>query len=686
MSNNVIQSSKIRPLLTFENRSTNEMHETIQEKSTKKGTYTTLAEVIHRQKALCPPEPHIPSQTYNPEDFIKRQQSLLMEVTDLTIVEGAGKILSSSEPSEGLCSIMTGKTCDDLGLISGKNNAKKCLASEIDRTKTVAGRIFLYGRISRPTDEVEKVKHRQAVAKMLANEDKKLLLTALNAELEVLRKNEPHMLGFENSKLALPGRVDKLFLKYNIEKLDTAGNKNSLVLTANACIETSKQFVANTVQTAATVVLPLYALSQTGMLSENLTQLLKEYVKRFAGSSGPLYTIASLAPIKIIQAGMGLLGGAIASLSFKTNWTWFATDQKMELMLHKKMLAVARYFRSAMDIYLLLLEHPKITQNLEHFHLLTEFFENKELHPIFKAFTSTTFDSESNIFFQRGNVLFPWRQLEDIRVRAHFRKAITALAEIDTVLSVTQLIHEHTGQPVEFCFPTFLEQQEVPSVQLHDYWNPIVGKSAVPNSIQLGEIYAVPNIIITGPNRGGKSTSLRSIMSSVVLAQSLGIAPAKEMTFTPMSRITSSMQTTDNAQSGDSLFSAQTKCITELETAMIAAAPGEFGMNALDEIFTGTRQEEGEPLAKFSAQKLGNYRNDITMFATHFSSIPALESEPDSRYKNYKVTAQVDGDRVTSTFLLDKGISTQYLGLEIAEQIGLSAEIVQKAREARAKG
>src|SRR4051812_31098354 len=99
------------------------------------------------------------------------------------------------------------------------------------------------------------------------------------------------------------------------------------------------------------------------------------------------------------------------------------------------------------------------------------------------------------------------------------------------------------------------------------------------------------------------------------------------------------MQTTDDVASGNSLFQVQSAFISELDRTMHSTPSFRFGLSPLDEIFTGTREQEGSELARASARKLGLYRNGIIMFATHFQNVPSLEVE--GRYKNFRVTATI---------------------------------------------
>lgn len=643
------------------------------------GRELSYSGIVKRLLDQCPPEPTIPSQSYTPADFLKRQKALLIDVTERTQIEAAGKILSSAELKEGIPSIIDQSTWDDLVLVSGsKQNPKASLASAIDRTETVLGRLFLFGRLARPTDRLDIIKDRQVVTKALLSRDYAALYSDLKGHLSSMKSHESHLLSFWNSRMQLPGRVDKHYFKY-YPGFDSVANGNSLALTMNSTMETSKAVAAATFQAAAAIGMPLYALSLTGALGENAAGFLGSYVTHFASATGPLYKIASLVPSNIINGAMGLTAGGISYLSLGTTFQWLHADLTLEVMLHQKMLSVARYYRHMKSIYTALAARPELAAKLEHFDKLENFMQNKDLQSLFQALESRTFDSEAGYFYQRGNVLLPWRKLELQTTKDQFQKALTAIAEIDTFVSTAKLVEEsQTSEGAQYCFPEFVPASEPPVVELTDYWHPIVGRTqAVVNSIKLGERAKTSNIIITGPNAGGKSTAMRAITSNIIEAQCGFPVPATKMITSIFNRVTSSMQTADSIGQ-QSLFQAQAAFAKQLTTQLKDPGTGN-SFNALDELFNGTNAADGAALAYATAEDLGKAPNSITMFATHFQSVPDL-AKKGNRFKNYKVSVD---DRMVPSYKLEPGISTQRVAFEVAAQVGLSEDILAAARKQR---
>lgn len=655
----------------------------------------TIAGIVKRQLNTYPADPFVATGTYRPHEFLARQKVILMDLTQRTQFEAAGRMLASSEPKNGTPSIIDESTWDDLALVTGsQTNQKDCVAGQLDKTYTLGGRIFLYGRVARPLDDVSQIKRRQTLIKELTKDQNGALLNHLYGTYEKLQANEKHMVSFWNPKQMLPGRADKYFARY-YDSVDKVINETSPLLTAHASAETAKSLAQSTIVTTSAVAMPLFALSLTGILGKGV-EVLRTYYQRFAGSAGPLYLIASLFKSTVLLGVASLVSGFVAIASLKTAWEWTKVELDFDVMIHTKMLAVARFYRNMEVVHQDISKNPEIAKNLEHFHKLDAFFKNEKLFKVFKAFDSKTFDGEAGYFFQRGNVLLPWRQLEQPEVRKEFENAFAAISEIDAVLSTAKVFKEtNTPEGGKYCFPEFIEDSDQPVLELDNYWHPLVGKTkSVLNSIQLGPKANNPNIVVTGLNTGGKSTSLRSITSCVVTGQSLGIAAADRMAATVFSRVKSCMHTADNVASGDSLFQAQVKYADRLANELDALPKNKFSLCALDEMFTGTKVVDGASFAYGAAKTYGTAKNSITMFATHFMNVPKLAQDPQARYTNFRILGEAaDGAKMgtgkssnaRSLYKLVPGVSEQHAAIAVAKKLNLHSKMLAAIEEERAK-
>ena len=99
------------------------------------------------------------------------------------------------------------------------------------------------------------------------------------------------------------------------------------------------------------------------------------------------------------------------------------------------------------------------------------------------------------------------------------------------------------------------------------------------------------NICITGPNAGGKSTFIKSLCISILLSQTLTVAPAELFELTPIYYIQTYINIPD-CKGKESLFQAEMrrslKYINKLKELK-----DKFSFVIMDEIFSSTNPDEG---------------------------------------------------------------------------------------------
>lgn len=100
------------------------------------------------------------------------------------------------------------------------------------------------------------------------------------------------------------------------------------------------------------------------------------------------------------------------------------------------------------------------------------------------------------------------------------------LAELDVLISLAIASDYYEGHACQPLFSKSQCQNEVPCLSTKDLGHPILRSDSlgegtfVPNDITIGGSGA-SFILLTGPNMGGKSTLLRQVCLSVILAQVL---------------------------------------------------------------------------------------------------------------------------------------------------------------------
>lgn len=187
------------------------------------------------------------------------------------------------------------------------------------------------------------------------------------------------------------------------------------------------------------------------------------------------------------------------------------------------------------------------------------------------------------------------------RSGSHVRAWLEALGTLEALAALATLRADHS----DWCFPEVEgkgdgKDEAGPRLTARGLGHPLLPQDrCVPNDVEVGP--AGSFLFVTGSNMSGKSTLLRAVGSSAVLAQAGGPVPAMEMSMTSL-RVQTSMRTADSLSEGISQYMAELNRIRQVVEAARAstgrqeAAGGrESGppvLYLLDEPLQGTNEAE----------------------------------------------------------------------------------------------
>jgi DNA mismatch repair protein MutS len=268
------------------------------------------------------------------------------------------------------------------------------------------------------------------------------------------------------------------------------------------------------------------------------------------------------------------------------------------------------------------------------------------------------------------------RLFEELRLSAcaelpRLRNASAALAEIDVLLSFAAVAAEH-----RYARPT-LDDSDV--LVIEEGRHVVVermlhGEAFVPNDLRLDR-ESCQLLILTGPNMAGKSTVLRQLALTVLLAQAGSFVPARRARIGRCDRIFTRVGASDNLSRGQSTF-----MVEMTETAQILAQATPRSLVILDEIGRGTSTFDGLSIAWAVAEHLHDKVGARTVFATHYHELTDL-SRDRPRVRNASMLVREVGGRVIFLRkLVDGGTSRSY-GIEVARLAGLPGSVVARAKE-----
>jgi hypothetical protein len=255
-----------------------------------------------------------------------------------------------------------------------------------------------------------------------------------------------------------------------------------------------------------------------------------------------------------------------------------------------------------------------------------------------------------------------------------------SIGEMDAYNAFATKIIESYDKKNKFCLVEILEDER-PLIDAHGFWS-MLFKHAVANNLTESE-----NILLTGPNAGGKSTTIRGIMQNILLGQCFGVAAAEEFKFTMFDVIHSYININDNPSKGESKFMVELKRAISIYDKIESLEPDQKYFFALDELFTSTLVEPGEKCGEAFMRFVATPHNVQCIYATHFEKLKEMGKAKDSGIVNYKVDDPIekrDGSLVYP-FTVSQGTSNLNVAIKMATEAGLFRTFKAKHAQVQAQ-
>ena len=395
----------------------------------------------------------------------------------------------------------------------------------------------------------------------------------------------------------------------------------------------------------------LASLVTTRYSTKEILDFIQNYSTVFSLIVSKLPIVFSLVSIVLIA----LVSFAIIPFSILILWVFIGLG------------ITALFFKKTQEIYV---QADKAKATFKQYYLLLQEIENRKFSSaklqekqqiiqseklqasvIFKQFSKIldAFDQRNNLLIAFvGNAFFLWDLRNAVKVEIWItnykhtvKKWFEVIAFFDAQNSLANFQYNHP----EYTFPKVQKQDAI--IKAVGLGHPLLNsEKRIDNDFK---IYDQEFFIVTGANMAGKSTFLRTVSLSIVMANVGLPVCAKSYIYSPVKLITS-MRTSDSLADDESYFYSELK---RLKFIVDTIDKDDYFI-ILDEILKGTNSKDKAIGSKKFIEKLVSSKS-TGIIATHDVSLCELATDF-SEIKNYYFDAEISNDELYFDYLFKKGV------------------------------
>lgn len=184
------------------------------------------------------------------------------------------------------------------------------------------------------------------------------------------------------------------------------------------------------------------------------------------------------------------------------------------------------------------------------------------------------------------------------------------------------------------------------------------------------------NIIITGPNASGKTTTIKSTLINIILSQQIGYGCFDSLKLKPYDKIHCYLNIPDTS-GRDSLFQAEARRCKEIIDC-IDEETNKTHFCIFDELYSGTNPDEAITSANAFMDYIVKNKNVTCILTTHYVKLCKKLSK-NKMIKNYNMKTIKKNDNFEYTYELIQGISKIKGGLKVLHDMKYPKEILDLA-------
>ena len=250
------------------------------------------------------------------------------------------------------------------------------------------------------------------------------------------------------------------------------------------------------------------------------------------------------------------------------------------------------------------------------------------------------------------------------------QKVADAISYIDVMCSFAEVSTNN-----QYVRPTFNDNNEVKVINGRHPVMEAINRfdSYVPNDVNINDNKHF--MLISGPNMGGKSTYMKQVALTSIMAQIGCFVAASEASLPIFDGIYTRIGASDDLISGQSTFMVE---MNEVNYALSHASKDSLIL--FDEVGRGTATFDGMALAQSIIEYICEEIKCVTLFSTHYHELTSL-SDTLKGLINLHASVIEENDKVTFLYKIREGATNKSYGINVARLAHLPEELLTRAKE-----
>lgn len=268
-------------------------------------------------------------------------------------------------------------------------------------------------------------------------------------------------------------------------------------------------------------------------------------------------------------------------------------------------------------------------------------------------------------FQQIGNIMYNFYQIYDNSI---YNNTLLYSLGINGYINVLYGIKTNIDNK-KLNFSTY--NSEKPIFKKMYYPNFLDSEEKVENDCDLTK-----NMVLTGPNASGKTTTLKTALINILTSQQFGCGCFKKFDFTPYDNIHCYLNIPDTS-ARDSLFQAEARRCKEIIDS-INDKKDETHFCIFDELYSGTNPDEAVVSAYAFMNYISSFNRVTCLLTTHYIKLCKKLSK-NQKIVNYNMKTLEYENTFKYTYKITKGISKIKGGLKVLNDMNYPKEILEQA-------